>query len=292
MTDMPLSRTFLAHAPPGTWPPEPELSAILARLLDEARRAWPAFDLSPEAFVRHLAERSAVGGALGEVHAADLYLACALAEGAPGAIEAFEREHMPRLGQQLVRLRPSASFVDEVAQILRERLFVRREGVAPKIGEYGGRGALTSWLHVVAVRAALDLRKAPAALVVDAGEVADDRREAASQDPELGYIQQRYREVFNRAFRHAVATLPADQRELLRMHFVEGKTLDEMAAHLGVHRATVARRIAAARQAAGEEARRFLTAQLGATEDELRSLLGVMQSQVDVSLAGVLAAGG
>jgi hypothetical protein len=46
--------------------------------------------------------------------------------------------------------------------------------------------------------------------------------------------------------------------------------------------------VAAARRAVVAEAHRYLRDTLGITEDELSSLLGVMRSQIDVSLAGIL----
>jgi RNA polymerase sigma-70 factor (ECF subfamily) len=110
----------------------------------------------------------------------------------------------------------------------------------------------------------------------------------ANMDPETGYLKERYREAFNAAFRGAVAALSGEQRELLRLHFVDGLTLDQLASVAGVHRATIARRIAAAREAVAGEARRLLLAALGASESELESLAGVMRSQIDVTLAGLL----
>ena len=158
--------------------------------------------------------------------------------------------------------------------MLREKLFVGRDGDAPKIAEYDGRGLLASWVRVVALRAAIDLRRRREA--VRSGARAE---EAGSGDPEIAYMKERYRELFNEAFRGAVEELGAGPRELLRLHFVEGLTLEALAARLGVHRATVARRIAAAREAVAAAARRRLRGALGASEAELESLVRVMRSR-------------
>ncbi len=154
------------------------------------------------------------------------------------------------MGAYLSRLRPSAAFVDDVRQALREKLFVGKEGVAPKIGEYNGRAALSSWLRVIAVRMAIDMRRASREGRDAGGEEADRAPPGAVEiDPEVRFIQQRYRGAFNDALRAAIDALEAHHREILRLHFVEGRTLDQLAASLGVHRATVARRIKAAREA-------------------------------------------
>jgi RNA polymerase sigma-70 factor, ECF subfamily len=270
--------------------PEPEVA--LRRLFEEGARAWPGLGLSPEAFVHHLASRRAAPTSaspptahLAGVHAADLYLACACAARLRGAVEAFDRAYLRRLDVYLARLRPSPAFVDEVRQALGEKLFVGKDGAPPKIGEYDGHGALESWVRVIALRAAIDLRRQGGAVVV---QEARERDEPATADPEIGYLKRRYRHAFSAAFRGAVEALDAEDRELLRLRFVDGLTQVEVAARLGVHRATVVRRLEAAQQAVTDGARRLLQAQLGASEAELASLAGLMRSQIELSLPGLL----
>jgi len=259
--------------------------ATLHPLFEAGQRAFPGLVLAPEAFVRHVAARFPAGEPPPRERAPDLYLACACALGIPGALDAFDRAHLRVVAAYLARMRPSAAFVDDVRQSLREKLFVGRGGNRPKIVEYDGRGALASWVRVIAVRAAIDLRRAGH----DAAEDPSGCAEGPSPiDVEAGYLKERYREAFNAALRGATLVLSSDQRELLRRHFVDGVTLDRIAADAGVHRATIARRIAAAREAVAAEAWRLLSAALGASDSELESLAGVVRSQIDVSLAGLL----
>ena len=282
MPDEQLEALFLACAPPGVRLDGGALAGALRKLVDAGREAWPSVALPPEAFVRYLAAR----GMLDAAHPADLYLACACAERAPGAVEAFEAAYMGRVGGYLVKMRPTRPFLDDVRQTLREKLLVGRDGAPPRIAEYDGRGALASWLRVVAVRTAVDLHRA----TDHDEEPADDDRvlPGAVTDPEVGYVKQRYRGAFNDAVRDAFEALDDEQREVLRSHFVEGRTLEEVAAALGVSRATAARRLAAARKAVMDEARSLLGARLGARGAALESLAGVMVSQIDLSLPGLL----
>jgi RNA polymerase sigma-70 factor (ECF subfamily) len=284
-SDRALARIFLEGSRAEGEPGEGDVGAALRRLYEEGQRAWPELSLSPETFVRHLAAGGTAADGLLRVRAADLYLACACATRVPGAVDAFERAHLRHLAGFLARMGPSPAFVDEVRQVLREKLFVSREGAAPKVAEYDGRGALPSWVRVIALRVAIDLRRQDD-LVEDPEDATSD--DSATADPELGYVKRRYRKAFNDAFRRAAASLAAEQVELLRLHFVDGLTLDQLATKLGVHRTTVARRIAAAREAIADEARRLLRAELGASEAELESLAGVMQSQIELSLPGLL----
>jgi RNA polymerase sigma-70 factor (ECF subfamily) len=262
------------------------LGAALRGLFEEGRRAWPGVALGFEAFVVHLAERA--GADLpSATRAPDLYLACACATRVRGAVEAFDRAYVAGVSAHLGRLGPTPAFVDEVQQEVRAKLFVGNDGSLPKIAEYDGKGALASWVKVVALRTGMDLRRR-------SGTIADDDGASdppAASNPEVEYQREHYRKAFDEAIRGAVGALDRDQRRLLRRHFAEGITLDALAVELGVHRATVARRLAAARTALREEARRRLHAALGAGDSELMSLDRMMRSRLDLSLPILLRTG-
>ena len=273
------------------------LGAPARELLAAARAAHPGIPLHEGRFLRHLAQHRPVtpgdtprppGDAaeeawLASICAADLYLACACAERVPAAVQELDRQYRAQVGGYLAGMRETPAFVEDVTQAVLERLLV---GTPPRIAEYSGRGALGSWLRVVTTRLALDVRRrrteelagdAPEAAPADSGEV--------GADAELDILKQRYAGEFNVAFRAAVRALPVEQRRLLRMHFVEGTTLDQLAATRGVHRATVARWIAAARQEILEGARRQLGERLRVRPAELESLMGLMRSRLDLSLS-------
>jgi RNA polymerase sigma-70 factor (ECF subfamily) len=255
------------------------------RLLFEAgARAWPTLRLSPEAFRRHLVSRAFAGGLQGPVHAADFFLTSACLEGVRGAVEAFDRAYLGQLAAFLSPLHPSPDLIDEVGQVLREKLLMSKLGRAPRLAEYDGRAALTTWLRVIARRAAIDLLRQRSA---GAARLDEPPPDAATADTEGDHVKRWGRQPFNDALRRSIAGAPPDQREILRLHFAEGLTLDELAVSLGVHRATVARRLAAARHAIHRETRRLLGAELGLTPAELDSLTRLMRSQLDLSLSGL-----
>jgi RNA polymerase sigma-70 factor (ECF subfamily) len=267
-----------------------DLGNRLAAMLAAARQEHPRIPLDPAVFVRHLARHRPgdlpLDEWLGAVRAGDLFLACASAEGVPTAIAALDEQYREQVGSFLGSLRPTAAFIEDVAQAVRERVLVGAEGSPPRIVEYGGRGALLAWMRVVTVRLALDLRrKKTEAPDEDAGEGGDGP--AAAPSAEGLVLKRRYAGDFNAAFREAFAALTDDQRLLLRRHFVEGATLEELAASAGVHRATVARRLAAARQAILADARRRLGARLALSPEDLSSLMGVMRSQLDLGLSSL-----
>jgi RNA polymerase sigma-70 factor (ECF subfamily) len=267
--------------------PAPEhLERHLQDYFRVARVAWPDIELDGAAFVAYLAARWPEGASLDDwlahAHASDLYLTCACARGSAGAIEAFDRAHLGgQVRDYLARSKPDDAFVEDVRQSLREKLFV---GDKRKIEEYSGRGALGGWVRMLAVRMAIDLRRRR-------GERLPDLRheQPAAIDPELGYLSERYRGEVEDAFRRALASLGPEQRTLLRMHFVDAVTLDELARLTKLHRATVARRLAVARKAILDATHRQLRERLAVSTEELASLVRLVRSELQISVARLLA---
>jgi RNA polymerase sigma-70 factor (ECF subfamily) len=269
-----------------------DLEARLCDLVLAAQATHSRVRLDVERFVRHLAHHrprdATLDGWLGAVCAGDLYLACACAEGVPAAIEALDRQFRSEVGDYLAGLRPAPDFVDDVAQSVREHLLV---GSPPRIAEYSGRGPLAGWLRVVTVRAALAVRRKRTEQL--AGERRGDAptpEQATPADAETEVLKRRYADELNAALHAAVCALTSRQRDLLRMHFVDGVTLADLAVALGVGRATVARWIAAARQEILASAHRRLREKLGLPPAELESLIRLMRSQLDLSLSSALPA--
>jgi RNA polymerase sigma-70 factor (ECF subfamily) len=258
-----------------------------AELLRACRAAWPGLALGDERFAEHVARHRPDGapaaGWLSTECAADLFLACACATGVPGAVERFEQAFLSRVPAFLARQRASPELVDEVKQALRERLLVATGGAPPRIAEYSGRGALGRWLQVATVRTAINLRAARRA-----HDPSGAAELAAAGDLELDHIKERYRQPLTDALQAAIAHLTSEQRNLLRLHFLDGATLDQLADSFKVHRATIARQLAAARESIVDEARRTLERSLRLTADEFDSLLGLLRSQLDLSVTRLL----
>lgn len=273
------------------------LERIVGELFERGRAAWPRIDVSAAAFSAHA--RANLGGASEAVFhdlcAEDLYLACACAQGDPAALAAFEQHFLARVGTFLAKMRPSLSFVDEVKQVLRIKLLLAPPEGRPKITEYSGRGSLQGWLRVGALRAAIDLRRQRSHGGDDVelgpgggeGEGALDASQG-HQDPELDYIRERYRQEFKDAFQSALSALSSEQRNVLRLYLVEGMTIDQIGGLFHIHRATVARWIAATRVEILKETQRLLRERLRASAAEIDSLTRLVQSELDVSIARLL----
>lgn len=248
-------------------------------LIRRGRARWPRLELPETLLAEHLADRPDAE------HAEDLYLACACAAGIDAALAAFEAEHLSQVHVFLGRMKPTRAVVDEVKQRLRVRLLVAAPGGVPRIADYGGRGSLTSWLRVAAIRLAIDVLKEGGAVPIEDEPMLDH---LGGADPELDAVKERYRDEVNGALRDAFSVLSAEQRNLLRLSYRDGRSIDEIGALLHVHRSNAARRVAGARDAVLEEARRRLEASLRLTPAELQSLIRLLRSQLHLSLSRLL----
>jgi RNA polymerase sigma-70 factor (ECF subfamily) len=271
----------------------PDLEERVEELLHTSRATWPDVKVDPAAFARHLGRHLAherdFAGALAATRGPDLYLAYACAAGDTKAIRALEKDFLRGVPSAVRRLRLPKSSIDEVTQLVRHKLLLG-DGGSPKIADYAGRGPLESWVRVVAVRTALSLlRKRDGDHEPGAGADAALLNIASpGNDPELGLVHARYAGEFRTALESAFRTLSAQDRTILRLHFVDGLNIDQIGAIYRVHRATVARWIARSRQKLLEETKTALKAVLRLSSVEFESLMGVVRSQLHLSLSGLL----
>jgi RNA polymerase sigma-70 factor (ECF subfamily) len=251
------------------------------------RAAWPQLDLAFDEFDRSFAQRVGFEGPPVEAHAADLYLACACALGRGEALAAFERTFSADMERAVASIDSSRAFIEETLQVLRERLFVRKNGRPGRIADYAGRASLRTWLTAVAVRSAISLRRRKGEHPHEAFANEDDQRLIA-RGPEHEYLLSQYKGAFEDAVRMALARLPAKERMLLRLNLVDGMSVDKLGIAYRVARATAARWLAHARRVLLEQARAELCGKLGIASAELDSLAADICSQIDVSVLRLL----
>lgn len=270
-----------------------EVAALLAEHLRVARQTWPGITVAPARFAKELGRRIAAMGEkavpLAAIKAADIYVATACLDGDAAAIEAVRRVLTKEVEVAGSRSTPSRDQRAEVTANLSRILFVAEPPRAAALHEYSGRGDLKSYLRVMAMR--------EVARIVNLGrrEVGVDDQEVMERlvpasDPELRVLRDRYREPVDAAIRAALETLDERGRALLRFAIVDGLSVGRVGELYNVHKATAARWIAAAREQLGEAIRVELGGRLQVPEDEITSIIRLVQSRVDVSLDRVLAA--
>jgi RNA polymerase sigma-70 factor (ECF subfamily) len=197
----------------------------------------------------------------------------------------FDERLLARVPHYLARLRADDRLCDDTRQALRARLLLAPAGTAPRITQYRGLGALDAWVRVAAVRAALNLLDAEKRR--GGSELPDDQVLPAGGDLELDYLRDRYRGTFAVALKRAVAELPANDRALLRFHFVDGLTPGHIGDIYGLHRTTAMRRIAAARQLLLEATRSYVMRELHMSPSECDSLVGLVGSNLPITLGSL-----
>jgi RNA polymerase sigma-70 factor (ECF subfamily) len=269
--------------------PDDASSAALFARWRAASQASPRIALSLEQLVRawdrRLARRTVLGDALATVHFEDLMLAIACGEGDPAALELFDQRYLSVIPSYLGKHGGTAAFADEVRQRVRLRLFVADAGGTPKIASYAGTGPLGAWLRVITIRCARDLHRAthPASPLTEAIAVASPK-----PDPELDYLKLRHGADFRAALAEVLGSLDPRQRNLLKLYFLDGLTVEIIGGMFGVNRSTITRWLADIRGRIRDETHRLLRTRLGIGDSELDHLWGVVESRMDLSLRGLL----
>jgi RNA polymerase sigma-70 factor (ECF subfamily) len=100
----------------------------------------------------------------------------------------------------------------------------------------------------------------------------------------MGYLKARYGREFKEAFQTILEHLTIKQRNVLRMYLLEGMTTESIGQLYQVHAATAWRWITAARQMLISETRRLLAEKLKISATEMESLMGILRSQLDISI--------
>lgn len=255
----------------------------LAAYVGSARASFPALhSLTDEELLRHAAERCDERGLQPSAHAGDLLLALGCVRALAPALAAFEASYAEVI-ERVLGHRRADGLADDVAQSVRERLLCGRDGMPGQIAGYRGAGPLRSWVATatstqlaMARRSQARRREEP-----ERSPLADD---VIARDPELQYLQQRYRQQVEQAVVHALQNLGERERVLLRLQLGERLSLEQLAKLYTVDRATVARWLAKARASLLGSIRVELRARTGAAAGTCEDLLRLVQSQLDVSV--------
>jgi len=287
-----LAKIFAEKLPGALAPPDwPPLDELLRAVLQQARAAWPTLVLPDRQFIEYLAERTPPSGNplqwLRTVQAADLYLCCECAAGNPEALAIFETKLLPQVVQAIASINSEGSFVAEVQQQVRRKLLVTEES-PPRIAEYAGFGPLVHWLRAVAVRTALNLRRSQGRQDIPVADESLLNLPQNAGDLELDYLKTRYRKDFTQAFGESLSLLSSEERNVLRLHFVEGLTLTQIGAAYQADKSTISRWITKARKSLLEHTREGLSKKFRLDSRELDSLMYLVQSQLDVSISALL----
>ena len=224
---------------------------LVADLFDEARAA--DFGLSLEDFGAVLREVAAkyLPPSAGEAEAADFcgrlrVAELALARGCAAGNEQAWNQFLVRYRESIYRSALAMTGAADSARDLADSIYADLYGLGTRDGQrlsklacYDGRGSLEGWLRTVLAHEHLNHWRGGRRLVsleeqVEAGCQfrAPDGADDSPPDPRL-----------ESATDEALAALSPEERFLLASYYLDGQTLAEIAALLGVHESTISRRL-------------------------------------------------
>lgn len=255
------------------------------RAFEIGRGAYPAIELPAAAFAAFTAARAETWNGNPD-RAADLYLACACVEGLPTGIAEFLARFADRIPLFLGRLARDPHLVSDVRQNVVIRCLIGDGANPTALASYSATGSLEGWLRATAVREALALQRSAERATQEVEAVLESR--SAWMDREISLIKDMYREPVSRAFAAACAELGAEDRALLRLHYVEGVTTASLAKMYGISRATLIRRLASSREMLVTLVKSALKRGAGVADRDFDSLLHLVKSQINLRLSVVL----
>jgi RNA polymerase sigma-70 factor (ECF subfamily) len=263
---------------------------LASKLFAQAQAAWPDVILNEgeSAFHQHLQRHAGTASEPASLLVEDLFLALGCSQGNAAALRAFDRKYLSQIDRFLQASDRQPAFVDELRQLLRDKLLVGKDGAPPKIADYSGRGSLQSWVRTAVVHTARNMHRHRKTDALRESSDAVMGALTAEGNPEVQYLKARYREEFREAFYASIQTLPSEQIEVIRLHYVDGLNIDRIGQRLGVNRATVARWRTAAQQTLFELTRKQLRQHLKISDTEFVSIVQLLRSQLDVGLARFL----
>jgi len=246
----------------------------------QGKAAWPRVDVPLEVFAGHI-DRLGIDEARLATHAVDLFLVVATLQGERRALEHLD-ERLSAVCRVAARVEPSEPFVEDVRQELRMKLL---SGPMPRLASYSATGSLSDWLRVAALRVSLNLKRSDRLLPAPAPEL--DRLIGAVEESE---VDRRYIEGFKSAIEASLMALTPRERTLLRLHFVDGLSLERIGTIYSAHRATVARWLAMARARVFERAKIELAERHGLRTADIKSLYRLLERDVNGSVSRLLRA--
>lgn len=293
---MSLTDSFRHAAPAATWAAfsaVPDLEAVLDRIFQEGQASWPQLPIQPDLFAAFLGRQlpPEVAEALdpASLRAGELLLVCALTQGLPAAQAVFEASYLSRVRRALVQRGTAEAAITDIQQNLYKRL-LEKQGAASERRGYNGTGDLVSWLCTCALREA-NLQHKGAQRTTELTDAAQDLLRDLGSTPERGALSGQLKELFQAAFREAIASLTSRERNLLRYHFLSELSIDQIGAIYHVHRATAARWLVRAQDRLAAKTRELFAQRARISADSLPHIMELIQSQLSVNLGSVLKGG-
>ena len=212
---------------------------------------------------------------------ADLVLAKACAAGNERAWEEF----MALYGQPLTRAAIAISQSETVGRDLVDAFYAELYGLTTRVGQrncpldsYRGRGSLLGWLRTTLAQRFVDHYRRTFREEPLEGQTIDRAAQNSVVQAEPSMLA-----MLSEAVQEAIRHQPAEERFLLAEYFVDGRTLAEIGKLLGVHEATISRRLRRTTNSVRKQLLRNLE-QRGMSRKAAEEALGTDPRDVDLKI--------
>jgi RNA polymerase sigma-70 factor, ECF subfamily len=249
-------------------------------LYGAAVRELPGVRIDLAAFERAWASR-AVSRDIDPKLALDVLLAAGIEAGDGASLRWLQAQVARAAGA----LRDEAQRSTDVESRVLELVAVGQPERPARITEYAALGPLAAWVNVIVVRTARDLAaRSPSSVARDLAEFAIAEIQT-STSAELAPLKARLADDLGFAIRSAGGKLDQRSRTLLTLYYLEGVGLEGLARAWNVHRATISRWLATAREAFLADVRREFAVRAGVGSGEVDTLIRFVRSQLEVSVS-------
>jgi RNA polymerase sigma-70 factor (ECF subfamily) len=216
------------------------------------------------------------------LHLEELAIARGCALGRESAWRRFLAQYREQLTRAAIEMTGSAALGEELASALYSELFglTEREGRrwSPLL-RYSGRGSLMGWLRAILAQRRVDQYR-KIGRETELGEIEPAAAVSEQIEPEqLGDLRV--------ALKMTLSEASAEERFLLSAYYLDQHTLHEMSRVLGVHEATISRKLKRATERLRKQLLRTLKAR-GLSRRAAEEALGTDPRDVDINLRKLL----
>jgi RNA polymerase sigma-70 factor (ECF subfamily) len=262
----------------------------LSEIFEQCQRRYPTVQLSVDLFRSRIEEILASevrpAGNEAKLHYEDLFLAIACARDDRVAWECFADDCVPLLKNFAAQACGNSSEGEDLAQEIVAKLLKEKT----RLAGYNGRGSLAGWLRVTVSHAAIDrFRRTSRLTSLDSFEEGEAEAlcQRSGKQQEEQTLDARWGPVVSQIAEEHLRALPARDRLLLSLHYLQSIPLKDIGRQFGVHEATASRWLDRLRGEIRKEVERTLRKKHGLRSSEIRSLWKWVSPQtLSESIAG------
>jgi len=216
----------------------------ISEAFERCQRRFPTVRISLEVFEARihqiLSSELQSAAAFEKIHHEDLYLAIACSHDERVAWEYFADDYVPVLRRFALQACGNPGDAEDLTQEITTKLMKEKA----RLAGYNGRGSLAGWLRVAVSHAAIDrFRRAKRITSLEELEEtgAAVALESPAKDQDGESLDSRWGPVVTGMAEETLRALPARDRLLLSLYYLQGVSLKEIGRQFAIHEATASR---------------------------------------------------